>query len=177
MKFEQGPEEKIEREGGIGLPENTIIPKELQNRETGEERLSPEEAQHEADMIRVKLKEALKHEPTLKDYRNAYKAVEEMKGAAFGEPVGEYLFFKLLQIGNKYFQGAAEGIESSLGQKPKSDEKVKAMRESSLICLTTKWLACKTSRKKLKTSVSKRTANREAEQKEQNQKSRNVSGH
>ena len=108
MNFERPWEENPKFQ--VGLPEGTIVPKELQNAEMGESRLPLEEARLEANMIRVKLKEILKREPTAEDYGNAYLAVEEMKDLAIKEPLSELMFFKLVQIGNKYFHGAAEGL-------------------------------------------------------------------
>lgn len=69
-----------------------------------------EEAQLEANMMRVKLKEMLKHEPTAEDYDQALRAVEEMKELAANEPEFDKIFLKLMQIGNKYFQKVPEGL-------------------------------------------------------------------
>jgi hypothetical protein len=46
---------------------------------TEDSRMGLEEAQGEANMMRVQFAEALGHEPTAEDYDNALKAVEEIK--------------------------------------------------------------------------------------------------
>ena len=73
-------------------------------------RMELEEAQTEANMIRVKMKEMVDHEPTAEDYDNALMAVEEMKELAASESNSEKVFFKLMQIGNKYFQKVPDGL-------------------------------------------------------------------
>ncbi len=89
------------------------IPKEFQVPEKQEQRFSPEEARLEANMMRIKLKEALEHEPTAEDYDRALAMVEEMKREAFTESKrseGDKAFFKLVQIGQKYFDKGIDGF-------------------------------------------------------------------
>ena len=66
-------------------------------------RMELAEAQMEANMMRVKMKEIVDHEPTSEDYDKALQTVEEMKEAAANESDADKAFFKMMQIGNKYF--------------------------------------------------------------------------
>lgn len=75
-----------------------------------EELLNSEEAQQEANMMRVKIAEMIGHEPTAEDYENALTAVEEMKDAAENETEtdNEKRAIKVLQVGAKYW---SKGID------------------------------------------------------------------
>lgn len=79
-----------------------------------ETRLSPEAAQEEANMMRVKLKEIIGHEPTVADYDKALQAIEEMKEAAANETDGQRAFLKAVEAGNKYFQKGVEALYKTI---------------------------------------------------------------
>jgi hypothetical protein len=98
------------------------MPSSFDNKHEG--RLGPEEAQMEANMVRVRLKEAIGHEPTGEDYDNALRAVEEIKELAANESEFDKNFFHVLQIGNKYFQGAADVLLKviTLGKRPNESD-------------------------------------------------------
>jgi len=76
-------------------------------------------------MIRVKLEEAVGHEPTASDYDRALKAVEEIKKLAEEEPQFDKVFLKMFQIGNKYFQNIVDVPLwiLTLGKKPDSTDR------------------------------------------------------
>lgn len=88
--------------------------------EREDDRLDSEEAQVEANMLRVKLKEVVGHEPTAEDYDKALAAVEEMKEAAAKEPEFDKHFFQVLQIGSKYFDKGIDALVKviTLGKLP-----------------------------------------------------------
>ncbi|MDP2598688.1 MAG: hypothetical protein Q8P49_02570 [Candidatus Liptonbacteria bacterium] len=113
MKFEKIPQsEESWPEDLLGSRE-VSIPEELKVPEMRGERFSHEEARLEANMIRVKLKEALKHEPTAEDYDKALAMIEEMKIEALTEPESDeadQTIFRLMQIGQKYFDKGVEGL-------------------------------------------------------------------
>ncbi|MGC1684863.1 MAG: hypothetical protein WA734_04535 [Candidatus Acidiferrales bacterium] len=84
--------------------------------------LNEAEAREDGDMLRAKLKEMVGHEPTAEDYDRALQAVEEMKKLAEEEPQFDRIFFKMMRIGNKYFQGMADGLLSLLSMDKRPNE-------------------------------------------------------
>jgi hypothetical protein len=74
---------------------------------TEDSRMGLEEAQGEANMMRVQFAEALGHEPTAEDYDNALKAVEEIKEEAANESDVDKALFGATRIIDKYFINAS----------------------------------------------------------------------
>lgn len=89
------------------------------------ERLNQGDAHNEANLLKAKLAEMLKREPNSEDYQKAFDAVEEMRRVASEEPNFDKIVFKIFQIGNRYFNNAADGLlwVLTLGERPdQSDE-------------------------------------------------------
>ena len=83
---------------------------EIEKQEVAKERPRDEsEAHDEANMLRVKLKEMVHHEPTAEDYAKALQAVEEMRQLAEEEPAFEKIVYRVSRIGHEFFQNAADG--------------------------------------------------------------------
>jgi hypothetical protein len=72
-----------------------------------DDRMELEEAQGEANMMRVQFEEALGHAPTAEDYDNALKAVEEIKEEAAKESDVDKVLFGATRIIDKYFINAS----------------------------------------------------------------------
>lgn len=89
------------------------------------EPLDEDEAHLEANMLRVRLREIVGHEPTADDYEKAFRAVEEVKRLAEEEPHFDKILFKVARIGNKYFNDTADGLLwiLSLGRRPNEQDK------------------------------------------------------
>jgi hypothetical protein len=87
---------------------------------SNEGRLGLEDAQMEANMMRVKLKEVVGHEPTKEDYDKALQMVEELKKSAANESDAERAFIKMVQVGDRFFGEAAEILIRAItfGAKP-----------------------------------------------------------
>lgn len=98
----------------------------------GVERETHEEAHFEANMLRTKLRELIDREPTAEDYDKALQAVEETKRFAEEEPEFDKILYRLLRIGNKYFNDAADGLLwlVTLGNRPNHLDQIS--REDSL---------------------------------------------
>lgn len=98
----------------------------------GSERLEEPEAQLEANMVKMKLAQMIRHEPTAADYDRALQAVEEIKRLAEEEPQFDKIALRIAQIGNKYFNDVADGLLwiFTLGRLP--DERTRQGREMSL---------------------------------------------
>jgi hypothetical protein len=79
-----------------GIPAKPLQPK------NGEAPMDRDEAQLEADMLRIKVQEMVGHEPTAEDYDRALQAIEEMREKAANEP--EFSAQEMLRIGSKYFE-------------------------------------------------------------------------
>jgi len=78
------------------------------------EQLPEDEAHLEANMLRVKMREMIDHEPTAEDYEQALKAVEELKEYAANESNGDKIFLKMMQVGNKYFLKGVDFLANTL---------------------------------------------------------------
>ena len=88
-------------------------------------RLEESAAHDEARMLKTKLQEIVNHEPTAEDYEKARQAVEEIKELASEEPAFDRIVFRAFQIGNKYFNNAADGLlwMMTIGARPDESDK------------------------------------------------------